>query len=301
MKPEEFATKKFPLRSSKLPALSQCTLMTVQSMLNEEEVGQPANTGSATHKAIEIWHKQKVKDEQQAIDGMVEGSSKYPLADFVDAAAMFRSYIKDPRNKEAEIILIEEKVEIELEPSPIDKTKQPIIIIGTLDQVRLWDGRLSLWDVKTGSKSVEYMKAIYSLQLAAYCLGASKKLKKEVHPGGFIRTRGYLRKRPPVDPESCPPDIFIDVKWKSSGIHSLLEIIRQKVALVRMGLYSITPSENCSYCKIGLDNCPEILQQLTLKHKQGNRKRGKEKDSGRNESINSVSPYGNNGNLTDFT
>lgn len=248
-------------------------MKTVTSLLQDEEVGEPADTGSATHKAIENWHKGNKKDEKLALDKMLEDISKYPKADLSKAASMFRAYIKDPRNIEAEIIAIEEKIEIELPPLDIDPTKQPIIVLGTLDQIRLVNGKLQLWDVKTGKRPPSFMKTMYSLQLACYCQGASEKLKKEVHPGGFIRTFEYVKnihKNP--DPATCPENVYVDVDWKYEDIGSLLQIIKQKVALVRMGLYSITPTEACSYCSIGLNNCPSLLQQLTIKGKPSNGK-----------------------------
>jgi hypothetical protein len=136
LKPEEFATKKYPLRCSKLPQLAACTLTTVVSMLNDDEDSGPAaNTGSALHKAIETWHKNG-QDEKGAVEVMRKGIAKYPNADLTDAADMFRAYCLDPRNIKAEIIEAERQVEIYLNPAKFDPTKEDIVIYGTLDQIR---------------------------------------------------------------------------------------------------------------------------------------------------------------------
>jgi flagellar hook-basal body complex protein FliE len=262
--PEEFATKKYPLRSSKLPQLAACTLTTIVSMLNadDEEAGQPADTGSALHKAIEEWHKNG-QDAEKAVTAMKRGMPKYPKADLADAADMFRAYVLDPRNINAEIVTAEEKIEINLNPSPIDPTKKEIVILGTLDQIRRMGGALYLWDVKSSQRPGDYQKRNYALQLAAYSLGGTILLGQQVNPGGIIRTRQYQRKRPPVDPRTEPDGVFIPVDFNYDDIDGMLDIIRQKVALVRMGHYSTTPHVDwCGYCRLGLNNCNSLLKAM---------------------------------------
>jgi hypothetical protein len=85
-----------------------------------------------------------------------------------------------------------------------------------------------------------------------------------VNPGGIIRTRTYqMPKRSPPDPRTEPDGVFIDMDFKYDDIDGMLDIIRHKVALVRMGEYSTTPhTEYCGYCKIGLHNCNSLLKAM---------------------------------------
>jgi hypothetical protein len=268
MKPEQFGTEEYPLRSSKLPALSQCTLQVVQSMLGDDEGGIAADTGSAVHKAIEAFHRQGNKGVESALKAMTDGykKGKYPKAVLADSAEHFRQYAKDPRNIKTKIFAIEEEIKIKLPPHEIDKTKKEIVILGTLDQIRQGeDEKLYLWDVKTGSRNGSEMVKSYALQAAAYCKGGTEKFGVNVYPGGIIRTATYVRKTKPPDPATCPDGIFYPFEFAFEDIDALLEIIRQKVALVRMGYYSITPGSYCGYCNIQISQCGNLLQSLGTK------------------------------------
>jgi hypothetical protein len=289
MNPEEFATKKYPLRSSKLPALAACTLHTVTSMLSDDEsVGTPADTGSALHRAIEEWHKNG-HDETKALTAMRKDLSKYPSADLPDSADMFRAYILDPRNVKAEIVEAETEIEINLNPATFDPTKKEIVILGKLDQIRLVAGTYELWDVKSGNRQPDHMLRTYALQIAAYCFGATTLLGKQVNPGGIIRTRTYQRKRPQCNPLTEPDGVFIPCPFTYDDIDCMFDIIRQKVALVRMGIYSTSPhADYCGYCKIGLNNCNSLLKAM----KEAKPNHGKEDSSTRTDKRKSSNYFG---------
>jgi RecB family exonuclease len=257
-----FGTKDNPLRMSALPALVQCgwrAVLLAEAML-EDTSGVAADTGSALHKGAAEWHTTG-KDELRAIKALRESIAEFPLADLEDAEKQFHAYITDPRNRSAQLLCVEQKVELTIDPSPEDVTGEPIHVRGTLDQIRMGDdGIPRVWDIKTGKRPISFILHAYTFQLAGYTLAAAQ-FVPNVQPGGFICTRNYLKRG--VDPASAPDGVFVEVPWNIAHCDKLLDAVRNQVALIRAGRAHVGPGEHCSYCPArGIDFClPALVER----------------------------------------
>lgn len=224
-------------------------------LLGEDEAGQAADTGSAVHYACKALHTSAKGEVAAALKAMAEHLPEFPLADLGTAEAHFRLYAKDPRNKDAKIILCEEKISLTLSPPEGDTS--PVEIIGTLDQVRDDGGRLVVCDIKTGASAGEGddMLNYYAAQLAAYQVGASQLLKQHVAGACIIRTRDYLKTDRKKQPKPGP--VFWYASWTYQDSVALLENVRRVVGDVRSGRIHTAPSaENCRWCPGGgIGNC----------------------------------------------
>lgn len=220
-----------------------------------DEGGVAGDTGSATHVAVAEMH--QGKGEAACIQVMRDKIQKYPLADLADAASMFLNYAKDPRNRDAEVILTETPIAFEIAPAPEDETQSPISVIGTLDQIRRNrdKNRFELWDVKTSKKDPYTVLQSSTFQLAAYCIGASILLGKPVHPGGIITPRKYG-----VDVARSP--VFWHCAWNFGDIEQILKGMRHIVARIRAGNIWHVPTEDCRWCPMRTpDAClPKLVE-----------------------------------------
>ena len=227
----------------------------ILTLLGDEDRGQAADTGSAVHYAAKAFHTFAKGDVAAAIKAMEKNLPEYPLADLGTAEGHFRLYASDPRNKEAKIVLCEEKIEVRLE-APEGHIEE-VVIQGTLDQVRQEGGRLVVCDIKTGASAGEGddMLNYYAAQLAAYQVGAANLLKQHVSAAAIIRTRDYLKTDRKKNPKPGP--VFWYASWTYADALSLLEEVRRAVGDVRSGRISVAPStENCKWCPGGgIGNC----------------------------------------------
>lgn len=260
-----FGTKDHPLRCSALPELVKCgwrAVLLAEKWI-EDTSGKAADTGSSLHRGIAEWHL-KAKDVNSAVKSLRDSIAEFPLADLDDAEKQFRAYIADPRNIAAVVPFVETKVEIAIAPAKHDPTEQMIYIQGTLDQIRqseyqpdVWE----VWDVKSSARDIGSILHAYTFQLAAYTLAGVKLVPKgkRLRPGGFIRTRSYLKRG--IDPASSPPGVFIHVPWDLEHCNRLLDAVRNQVALIRgAGPIHIGPGEHCNYCPAkGIDSCLPLL------------------------------------------
>lgn len=243
-----------PLRASQLPSLLRCPRGLLLTLQCEGESGQAADTGSAIHKAIAAFHTHTKGEIAAAMKVMEQHLPEYPLADLGTAEMHFRHYAKDPRNKEAKVVLCEEKLSLAL-PPPQGCT-EAVEIHGTTDQVREEEGGLVVWDVKTGSSAEGHeMLSHHAAQLAAYQVGAAKRLGVPSVRAGIIRTKDYLKTDRQRKPKPGP--VFWNASWRYSDAVLLLEEVRRIVGDVRSGRISTAPSsENCRYCiGGGIGNC----------------------------------------------
>jgi hypothetical protein len=264
----KFATDEYPLRASSLYWV-RCQMKHALQFLGAfgtDEGGPAAQTGSLAHAGIEEWHRTS-QDKAAALRHMSQVSPKFPVADRAKAEKHAEGYFADPRNQAAEVVHIEDPVLFSFPPAKEDATGQPIVIRGTLDQIRRVDGVLKLFDVKTGSPEGLAMIHDYALQVAAYCVGATKKYGVDVHPGAIIRTEGYMStKRKKVDPASAPGGVFWDIPWNLERCAQLLDGVRSWVAQIRAGRPAWGPGSWCLYCPAReLSVCAQMYDQLCEK------------------------------------
>ncbi len=250
----DFATAAKPIRMSRLPSIVLCTWKAAAeelAMIDRGESGRAADTGSAAHLAIATWHQNggKLAD---ALDAMRAASAAFPLFDPKDAEMFVRPYTLDPRNRDAEIEAIEQKVTLRLEPKYIEGSE--IVVTGTLDQIRVnqQTGDREVWDIKSGDRSGQYFQNHYALQLAGYTVAASQcsddwrnisELYPRVAAGGYIRLKGYRTrgaKMPDPDGVFVPGDI--------PDPDALLDAVRWAVCMIRSGYYVATPGVHCENC-----------------------------------------------------
>ena len=252
---ESIGTEAHPLRASALPLLIRCPWRYAMVFLDtiNDESGAAADTGSAVHAAVAEWHGSNF-DVERSLGEMRRRVGEYPLADLHDAELSFRKYADDTANR-VRCVAIERRVTFTLAPAEGDTGL--IHVAGTLDQIREVGGVLSVWDVKTGKKQDGYeMVHAHALQLAAYAVGASQALGRDVQPGGVIRTYSYRQRTPAA--AHWPAPFTLD------QCDLLLDSLRVVVRELRRGNVWPGPGEHCGYCPAGgLDGCvPKLLEVL---------------------------------------
>jgi hypothetical protein len=256
MKLTDFGTAAHPLRPSALIWLARCPVKCVLDEHVNDEGGPAAQTGSLVHKGVEAFHLEPDtgKKVAAAIAAMQSAAGKFPLACPKEARLYLDPYLLDPRNAHAEVVAVELKVTLTLPPHRLDPTGQPVHVRGTLDQIRRENGRLRVWDYKTGTKLSGWeMLHDYAYQQAAYTLAARQSGFPDVEPGGIIRGYGYRvrgAKLPAAD------GVFWDMPFDVTGAEYLMDRIRLQVALIRSGEVDFGPGTYCGYCpQKGLDTC----------------------------------------------
>lgn len=248
-----------PLHCSGLLTLVQCPWRVVMMYLfdSEDGGGVAGDTGSAMHKAAAAMH--RGKDTAACLEEMAGKVHEYPLADLQDAAAMFLSYAADDRNRAAKVLLVEEPIAFQIAAAEDDPTGAPIQVVGTLDQVRVSLDGDKLWDIKTTKKDPLTMMHQYRLQLAAYCVGATVKLGRPVHPGGCIYPRRYRNGSPSTSP------VFYHAVWTLEDTDRILEPLRRVVRDIRRGIVYHVAGEACDWCHArSPDVCLPKLKSLNL-------------------------------------
>lgn len=257
---KEFGTAKYPLRPSGMRILLTCNWRSAYVFFFGEdgESGEAADTGSAMHAAAAAMH--KGNDTATCLKMMVAGQNDYPRADLQDAANLFLVYSSDPRNRNSEVVLVEEPIEFTIEAAPNDPTGERIAVIGHVDQVRKADGRLRGYDIKTSKKDPISILHNTTFQMAAYCMGAAIKLGQRVDPGAIIMPRRYTN-----DVARSP--VFYHFPWTFDDIEQIMLGVRTAVANVRAGHLFHVPNQDCFWCPLkSPDVCLPKLQQLKLKN-----------------------------------
>jgi hypothetical protein len=261
----DFANAANPVRVSSLPNLIKCPFRAVMMYLDDPEdtSGQAADTGSAVHKAAQLWHAHGMTVEG-AIKGMADSLPDYPQADLSDAESQFLAYALDPRNTRAKIVACEKEVVFSLPPSEKDPTQTPVFVRGHLDQIREdEDGVLKLYDIKTSKRPGITIRNEHAYQIAAYCIGATELLKRPVHPGAVIMTRGYLKRG--VDPREQPSGVFFNYPWNLDRCKVLVSGVADVVAMIRSGTVWASPGDYCNWCPMKApDFCIERLYELAV-------------------------------------
>lgn len=266
-----FATAQHPLRPSSLSWLIACPVQSVLQMLEyEDSSGAAAQTGSLVHAAIAAFHLEPVAANRigAAVDALRLHAGKFPLADANEARLYLEPYLCDPRNAHATFAVapdgrpaVECRVELRLPPHAFDPTGQPVFIRGTLDQIRVEDGRVLVDDIKTGQTAGYAMLHSYAYQQAAYALAARQSGFPTAEPGRIIRVYGY-RVRGARLPS--PDGVFWSQPFDVTGATQLLDRVRLHVALIRRGEVDFGAGSHCSYCPLkGLDSCvPKANEKL---------------------------------------
>lgn len=222
------------------------------------EGGPAADTGSAMHAAAAALHRGAPLAD--AIEAMGEGLPRYPKANLAEAAAMFLSYARDTRNFEGTYLLVEKLVTFTIEAHETDPTGAPIAVEGTIDQVVELNGRLFVRDIKTTKRDMAETAAEYTLQLAAYCVGAAQLLGKPIAGAKLIYPRRYSH-----DPSTSP--VHWQYAWGWDDLEHILESVRVNVANVRANRLYHAPSADCKWCHC---RTPDVCLPALKEHKKRN-------------------------------
>jgi len=213
----------------------------------DDEGGKAGDTGSATHVAVAEFH--RGKGGAECLAAMQSRIAEYPKADLQDAAGMFLKYASDPVNRDATVVLVEEAVRFRIKAHESDPTGAEIEVEGRVDQVRQERGSDYVWDLKTSKKDPTTVLAATVHQMAGYCIGASIKLGRPVHPGGVIMPR--------------QKNMMHHYPWRFQDIEQILLGVRVAVANIRRGILWHVPNDGCIWCAAkSPDACLPVLHQL---------------------------------------
>lgn len=245
---KKFATDAMPLHASGLPGFMECLAREVAKMIavQQYEEKRAADTGSLVHEGIAVWHTLAKGDARVAVRALRGALEKFPAGDLARAEDLFLRYAEDPRNKEAQVILVEKQVKLRWKAAPTDPTQEEVVIWGTLDQARIVDGLKIVLDAKTGVwlKGGDMINH-HAYQLAAYWLGAEEHVGR-VDGCGIIRLEDYAKNGP----------VFWRMPWSRSQAMQLLDNVAWRVADVRAGRVMCNPGSHCKWCEfLNYANC----------------------------------------------
>ncbi len=252
------ATPENPIRASWLTSLQSCDMAAFLELLDQyrQRESKAAQTGSMVHEGVAEFHRRDF-DKSAGDDAMQGSVVKFPLADIGEARIHYKHYCNDPRNF-IQTPYIEEKISITLTPHELDPTQTEIHIKGTLDQLRFLNGSYYLWDLKTGATRTGrdgfVMVDEYCWQQIVYLYGARKRWPEiDIRPGGLICTDSYRVR----GSETEAKGVFINSPIQGhTDLNPILDDIRLKIALLRRGIRTATPSKRCRYCPgLSVSNC----------------------------------------------
>ena len=248
-------------RASSLATLASCPgLFYAQGEGGMGGRSAAANTGSAVGRAIELAHAGALLDD--ALRSVTaEAPERWPAADLEQVAKWAFAYCCDPRNGPhspyGTVVpgSCEREVECDLPASPGDPSGEPFRVVGHLDQLRRDpQGRLRVWDVKSGRPGGQELVLQYAWQLAAYALASTATVGETVLPGGIIRLRGY-DKVPYMDPAAREhaevAAVFYPVQWSLDDCRNMLLSAAGELGRVRAGYIHLRPGLHCLYCPVG--------------------------------------------------
>lgn len=250
----EFGTLKRPLRPSKTSRFLGCPMSTVLTASMHETVSSDAaQTGNLVHSAAAVYHRSLGDPEDQrvkeALDALQAARDEFPQGDEEKATKIFISYSSDPKNQRAECVEVETHVDLVLAPAPDDPTGEPIVVSGTLDQIRKEGDRLTIHDIKTGSRlNPQETVQEYLIQQAAYLLAARQSLSLDIQRAVLIWTPAY---------EKAKGQPFLPTGLTVKSAEVLMGSVVALVAQIRRGYPIFRPSpESCRYCPLkSYDNC----------------------------------------------
>lgn len=267
------ATKKNPLRCSKLAHLVKCSmriyLLMLEESLVDDEGGPAAQIGSLTHAGVAEFHRHPgniLQRKKAAWDAIQAHAGRFPLADSTEVRLLITPYMDDPRNQEAEIWvhqlkgkdgkardtpMIEEEVLFTLPPHPIDPTGEPIHVWGHLDQIRRINQVPKVCDYKTGKKTGWELIHDHAIQISAYTYGARQLGIKDCVPGPIIRGHGYRTKEAHEQKILSPDGVFFNSPVLWEDVELILENVRMHIGLMRGGQINFGPGPHCTFCEFG--------------------------------------------------
>lgn len=211
-----------------------------------EPGGDAAQTGSIVHAGIAEWEKNGNK-ALPAIQLMnKEHRSEYKQGDIAEALRLFQKYVERCKSdQKGKSKFVEQKLKFSYPCSKIDETKEPLIIMGTVDLVKELTDRYNVVDHKSGRMYGDDMAKSYSPQIAAYVYGSwINLLKKTKRP-----VRGYITRLQDLVRRDLPFywDTHIDL---DRAVH-ILDSVAHRIALLRMGIIDSTPGKFCDWCGMG--------------------------------------------------
>lgn len=241
---KNLATDELPIRASNLPNLFSCPNFFVYKTMTDgmEPGGDAAQTGSIVHAGIALWETNG--DSNKAILAMnAEHRKNFPDGDIAEAIRLFQKYVERTKSdKRGKTIYVEEKIKFSYPCAKIDETKEPLVIMGTMDLTKELTDRYYVIDHKSGRMYGDEMIKSYAPQIAAYVYGAWHcKLQRTKKPviGWITRLQDLARRDLPFYWET-----HIDL---DRAVH-ILDMVAVEIALLRMGIKKSTPGKFCEWC-----------------------------------------------------
>lgn len=239
---ERIGTLDFPLRASNIPKLMKCEKsFMIATLSGIESSNEYAETGTLTHAGIQGFHASG-EDINGGMALIAMNKSKCPLGDSNLAADWLRKYVERERNDRKGVVLkeyLEHEFTLVLPPAKIDKTKKDIYITGHIDMIRKEGDYYLVIDHKTGYPKAEDMIRDHASQLAMYMLGAYQKLKTD-------KIKSYITRIQDLHSRSNP--FYWETRLTIDRCNAIVEMVKTKIALIRMGLATTTPGKHCDYC-----------------------------------------------------
>lgn len=230
----KFGTEEMPVRPSSLTKLLKCPMSMLLTYFGDSEQKTGLHTGSTVHAAVEAFHRSdgSIVEAQAAMETAL---ATFPEANRDKARAWTEGYINDPTNQSAAVTAIELKVQLRY---------RGVYIAGTLDQIRREeDGRLIVWDLKTGTSLLpDDCVAEYQTQQAAYVLAARQTLSLPVLPGGLIFAAGYDKRF---------GRRFLPMGVRVEDCEQLMDEVVREVEAIRAGGRHYRPTaDHCRFCPL---------------------------------------------------
>lgn len=237
-----FGSENQPLRASLLPVLFNCSRSFYKATLmdGQGESNEYADTGSMVHMGIQVFHESR-GNEIAALAAIEKSIEIYKYGIITDAITHFKNYAKrEKAEKRGEVIELEKVIQIKLKAAEFDKTKKEIVINGHVDQIRKLGDWLYVIDHKTGYKDGLVMVREHTPQLAAYHIGVCDMYKTKKVKTFIARTRDLISSRNPF---------LWQMPFDYTRAIKIMDTVRHKVALIRMGIFDSTPGKHCDFCR----------------------------------------------------
>lgn len=265
---------KYTIRISSLNTWNRCeaqAMADLDASLLQDEAGPAADTGTALSFAIEQFHKLRLAGRPIDFDTLMnltkdESERKdrpFEKARWRDVENIFDGYINDKRNLET----------IVLPEVPLKTTfyveGDEITLIGTVDQIRVVDGKLEIWDLKSGQKDGQEMLYDYWPQLFGYTLAAREGgipynltfprecYTMDIRLGGVMRLKEYIEPLPRAGKK-----VFYPMNNSYRVIEANVRRIANRIVELRKekSQPTVRPGINCSWCKLGsFEGCSLIV------------------------------------------